>query len=175
MGTHCSRIVCCIILCFAVTLTNSVFCFASDRNIYVNNPVTEAELLADENISVAGSSDTEGAPAGGLSEGAFAWELSEGSTEDGEPSDGEPSEGDPTDGDSPDGDPSDEEPPVEEVIVPVATKITGVPAKLTKNASAKVSFTVKVKPANGGRIVKLQQYDSSNKKWKTRAKYQSEM
>lgn len=178
MGTHCSRIVCCIILCLTVTLTNSVFCFASDRNIYVNNPVTETELHADENISVGGSSDTEGAPAGepyegtlagGLSEGTSAWELSEGSSED-----GEPSEGDPTDGDSPDGDPSDEEPPVEEVIVPVVTKITGVPSKLTKNASAKVSFTVKVKPANGGRIVKLQQYDSSNKKWKTRAKYQSE-
>ena len=81
----------------------------------------------------------------------------------------QPTEEDPTAGDQP-----TEEDPAEEVIIPVATKLTGVPSKLSKDTSAQVSFTVKVKPADGGRIIKLQQYDSSKKKWKTRATYMSE-
>ena len=52
-----------------------------------------------------------------------------------------------------------------------STTISGVPAKLSRNASSKVSFTVKVTPANGTRTVKLQQYISSSKTWRTRATY----
>ncbi len=56
---------------------------------------------------------------------------------------------------------------------PAATTISGVPARLSKSASAKLSFTVRVSPANGRRTVKLQQYDSSRKKWRTRATYRT--
>lgn len=54
---------------------------------------------------------------------------------------------------------------------PAATTISGVPAKLSKTASSTVSFTVKVTPAKGKRTVKLQQYISSSKSWRTRATY----
>ena len=59
----------------------------------------------------------------------------------------------------------------EEAPVLAETRITGVPAKLSENASAKLSFTVKVSPADGTRTVKLQQYLSSDKSWHTRATY----
>ena len=54
------------------------------------------------------------------------------------------------------------------------TKISGVPAKLAKNASNKASFTIKVTPADGTRTVKLQQYISSSKTWHTRATYHTQ-
>ena len=67
---------------------------------------------------------------------------------------------------------AEEEPEnAEEAIVPAVTTITGFPGKLSKNASASVSLTVKVAPANGEREAQLQQYDSTNKLWRTRATY----
>ena len=65
---------------------------------------------------------------------------------------------------------SEPEPPEEEVV-PAATTITGVPARVAKKNSDDVSFTVKVTPASGGRVAMLQQYDSENKEWLTRATY----
>jgi len=49
-----------------------------------------------------------------------------------------------------------------------------MPGKLSKDASATVKITVKVTPANDPRVVKLQQYDSVNKEWITRATYHVE-
>lgn len=65
------------------------------------------------------------------------------------------------------------EEPDEDEPAPAVTSVTGVPAQISKAASKKVSFTVKISPANGKRKVKLQQYDTKSKSWKTRATYTS--
>lgn len=47
------------------------------------------------------------------------------------------------------------------------TVITGVPSRITKDINAPVTIKVGVSPAGGGRTVRLQRYDSLNKKWRT--------
>ena len=47
------------------------------------------------------------------------------------------------------------------------TVITGVPSRITKDINDTVTIKVGISPANGGRTVRLQRYDSSKKKWRT--------
>jgi len=47
------------------------------------------------------------------------------------------------------------------------TVITGVPSRITKSLNSTVTIKAVISPANGGRTVRLQRYDSTNKKWKT--------
>ena len=57
--------------------------------------------------------------------------------------------------------------PTTEPAGPVKTVVAGIPSKINKKASAGVSFTVSVTPSDPKRTVRLQQYISKRKKFKT--------
>lgn len=140
------KTICFFVLCLVILLAGSVSGFAAEG--------AGAEG-ADMQVQAAEASAAMGA------------DMETPATED--PAMEDPATEDPA-AEDPAGDPSNEEEPV----TPAVTKISGMPGKLSKDASATVKITVKVTPANDPRVVKLQQYDSVNKEWITRATYHVE-
>lgn len=156
-----------VLICLVVTLEGSASAFAEEGSTTAGYAVkmSEGELgLEDADLPADGEQP----------EGQEPSKDDENPTEGKEtPKDEEQPEGQEQPKEEEEQPPEEEEQPEEPVVLAV-TKITGVPEKVSRNASDELSFTVKVKPANGGRVVKLQQYDSAKKKWKTRATYNSE-
>ena len=152
-----TRIICITTLIFVMMLMGTAGSLAADEPAAAPAGVSGAE----ETTDIPGAS-------GEQNPDAQDPDSSDPSTQDSDTSDPEaddPDEQDPA---------ADDPVPTEVKPDPVKTRISGFPSKLSKEANAKVTFTIKVTPAKGTRTVKLQQYSSSSKSWRTRAVYQTE-